>query len=128
MELDLKLLLDENKCNKIIHDIRYLTEVTRVLQVEIIDKELHRMKLTSDDDQLTRAPHEKLLVARPIGDEASMSLIVTQFLSWFKNRILTAMTSKVKQFFSGIGLFSWIWKILLLVGVFILTAKNLFPV
>ena len=94
----------------------------------IIDKELHRMKLTSDDDQLTRDRYEKLLVARPIGDEASMSLIVTQFLSWFKNRILTAMTSKVKQFFSGIGLFSWIWKILLLVGVFILTAKNLFPV
>lgn len=94
----------------------------------IIDKELHRMKLTSDDDQLTRDRYEKLLVARPIGDEASMSLIVTQFLSWFENRILTAMTSKVKQFFSGIGFFSWIWKILLLVGVFILTAKNLFPV
>jgi len=93
----------------------------------IVDEELQRMKLTPDDEKTLQDRYEKLLVARPIGDEASMSLIVSQFLSWFENRILTLLSSKVKRLFSGIGWFSWIWKILLLLVLFVVATKVALP-
>jgi hypothetical protein len=93
----------------------------------IINEELQRLKLTPDDEKVMQKRYDKILVVRPIGDEASMSLIVAQFLSWFENRILTFMSSKVIGFFSGIGLFSWTWKILLLLTLPIVVALFVLP-
>lgn len=93
----------------------------------IVNEELQRMRLTTDNEKTMQDRYEKMLVARPIGDEASMTMIVSQFLSWFVNRILTLMSSNVKKFFSGIGLFLWIWKLLLLLVLFVVIVMVALP-
>ena len=81
---------------------------------DIVTGELGRLKLTPDDESARKKQFEKMLVARPIGDEAAMSLVVSQFLSWVQNRILTLLSSGVINFFK-VGWFSWIWKLVVVI-------------
>jgi hypothetical protein len=91
---------------------------------DIVTGELDRLKLTPDDESARMKQLEKMLVARPIGDEAAMSLVVSQFFSWVQNRILTMLSSSVSNFWK-IGWFSWIWKLMVLIVLVFVVAKVL---
>jgi hypothetical protein len=78
--------------------------------------ELDRLKLTRDEEDAGKNQLEKMLVARPLGDEASMGLVVSQFLSWAQNRILTGLGSSVRDF-KNIGWFSWLWKLVVVIAL-----------
>ena len=54
----------------------------------------------------------KLFVVRPLGDEASMGLVVSQFFSWALNLILAGIGGFVSGF-RRVGWFSWTWKLAL---------------
>lgn len=59
---------------------------------------------------------QKLFVVRPLGDEASMGLVVSQFLSWALNLILAGIGGFVSGF-RKVGWFSWTWKFVLIVAM-----------
>ncbi|MEM8697883.1 MAG: hypothetical protein AAGF44_01860 [Pseudomonadota bacterium] len=69
----------------------------------IIERELNQLDLSpcerDPDWQLSR-----LLVIRPIGDEASMALIFSQFLSWMQTRILAIAVNALAFFFRFSGI------------------------
>jgi hypothetical protein len=93
----------------------------------VVSEELKRLKLTPDDEGAKKRQLDKMLVARPFGDEALMSLVASQFFSWVQNRILTMLSSGVLKFFSKFGWFSWMWKLLVVIGAAALAAFTVLP-
>jgi len=103
---------------------------------EKIRTELELLKLTpvrpgSDEESQSATDRdawkkrlEKMFVVRPIGDEASMSLVVSQFFSWAQNRILTGLGTSVSDF-KNVGWFSWLWKLVVVIALFFLLADKL---
>lgn len=71
----------------------------------IVKRELDRLDLAPNDS--ARDPDwqlARLLVIRPIGDEASMALIFSQFLSWLQTRILAVAVDALAFFFRFSGI------------------------
>jgi hypothetical protein len=59
---------------------------SRPERTQLLNRELDRLRPEATD-------LDRLLVVRPLGDEASMGLVVSQFFSYVQNRVLNALES-----------------------------------
>ncbi|WP_210542819.1 triacylglycerol lipase [Rhodoferax sp. PAMC 29310] len=90
----------------------------------IVARELDRLRLTPETDAARKKLSDKLLVARPIGDEAAMSLVASQFFSWVQNHILTMLSASMGRFWK-LGWFSWLPKVVVAAALLFVVAMVL---